>query len=85
MPGRQTAYTVPMPETVMYRKSVKREDLVDRYGESTVARAEVATILNILYVTGMVKPSEFTDIMIQQCTRIEEEWRKAANLDEDRG
>ena len=56
---------VPMPETEMYKKSsVRRDDLVRHYGESTVSRAEVASILNILYITGMVKPTDFTDIMV---------------------
>jgi hypothetical protein len=76
---------VPMPESDMYRKSVSRERLVDKYGEATVSRAEVASILNILYATGQIRPSEFFDIMVRQCERVEDERRKQANLDEDRG
>jgi len=76
---------VPMPETEMYRKSVPRDELVQKYGEATVSRAEVATILNIMYVTGVVKPNEFVDVMINQCRRIEEERRTAARLEADRG
>lgn len=76
---------VPMPETKLYRETVKREDLVNRYGEATVARAETATVLNILYVTGICKPSEFIDTMMHQLERIEEERRAQANLQIDRG
>lgn len=76
---------VPMPETEMYKKSVRRDDLVQRYGESTILRAEVASILNIMYMTRMVSPSEFIDIMVQQCERIEDERRAAVNLDSDKG
>jgi hypothetical protein len=76
---------VPMPETEMYKKSVSREEIVNRYGEATVSRAEVSVVLNILQMTGMIKPNEFIELMIMQCRRIEDERRKAANLDEDRG
>ena len=76
---------VPMPETDMYKRSVKRDDLVGRYGEATVGRAEISVILNLLYVTRMIKPSEFVDLMVMQCERIEDERRKEARLDEDRG
>jgi hypothetical protein len=82
MPDR---YGVPMPESEMYKKSVPRDDLVVRFGETTVSRAEVATILNIMMITGVIKPSEFIDLMVRQCERIDEERRLAARLDEDRG
>lgn len=76
---------VPMPESDMYRRSVSRDEIVGKYGEATVNRAEVAVILNVLYVTGAMKPSEFIDMMVHQCRRIEDERRAAARLDEDRG
>ena len=76
---------VPMPESDLYKKSVRRDDIVNQYGEATVQRAEVATILNILMITGTVKPQEFIDLMVRQCQRIDEERRLAARLDEDRG
>lgn len=85
MPGADRKIWVPMPETEMYKRSVKRDDLVGRFGEATVSRAEVSVVLNILYMTGMIKPNEFVDLMIRQCERIEDERRRDANLDEDRG
>lgn len=74
-----------MPTSDIYKKTISRDALVRQYGENTVLRAELASILNIMYVTGIMKPNEFTDIMMQQCQRIEEERRAQANLDEDRG
>jgi hypothetical protein len=82
MPGK---IYVPMPETEMYKKSVSRDDIVNQFGEATVSRAEVAVVLNILYMTGMIKPNEFVDLMIMQCRRIEDERRSAARLEADRG
>ena len=76
---------VPMPESAMYKKTVSRDELVGRYGESTVSRAEVATILNIMMISGMIKPNEFIDLMVRQCDRIDEERRVAARLDVDKG
>jgi len=76
---------VPMPESDMYKKSVKRDDLVQKFGEATVSRAEVSVILNLLYMTGMIKPYEFVDLMVMQCRRIEDERRAAVRLEEDRG
>lgn len=74
-----------MPESDMYRKSVSRDEIVNRYGEATVSRAEVAVLLNIMYVMKIVKPNEFIDMMVRQCERIEEERRKEARLEADRG
>jgi len=82
MPNR---ILVPMPESDMYKKSIKRDDLVQQFGEATVSRAEVAVVLNILYMTGVIKPSEFADLMVMQCRRIEDERRAAVRLEEDRG
>lgn len=84
MPSERKIW-VPMPETEMYKRTVKRDELVNRYGEATVSRAEVSVILNLLYMTGMIKPNEFVDLMMMQCERIEDERRAAARLDEDRG
>lgn len=75
---------VPMPETELYKKSRPRDQLVERYGESTVLRAEIATVLNILYITRICSPSEFMDTMEHQLHRIEEERMIQANLKEAR-
>lgn len=82
MPGR---ILVPMPETEMYKKTMRRDDIVQQFGEATVSRAEVAVLLNLMYMTGMIKPNEFVDLMLMQCRRIEDERRAAARLDADRG
>jgi hypothetical protein len=74
-----------MPETEMYKKTVSRDELVGKFGEATVTRAEVSVVLNILYMTGMIKPNEFVELMIMQCRRIEDERRAHARLEEDRG
>ena len=77
---------VPMPETMMYTKaSVRRDELVEKFGEATVSRAEVSVLLNLMFMTGMVRPNEFIDLMVMQCRRIDEERRIAANLDADKG
>jgi hypothetical protein len=76
---------VPMPETEMYKKTVSRDELVGKFGEATVTRAEVSVVLNILYMTGMIKPNEFVELMIMQCRRIEDERRAQAGLESDRG
>ncbi len=82
MPGK---IWVPMPETEMYKKTISRDELVGKFGEATVTRAEVSVVLNILYMTGMIKPNEFVELMIMQCRRIEDERRAQVNLDSDRG
>ena len=83
--GRRDKILVAMPESEMYKKSVPRDELVRQFGEATVGRAEVASILNIIFVTGVVKPGEFIDILVEQCRRIEDIRRRDAMLEEDRG
>jgi len=72
---------VPMPETEMYKKTKPRDELVRQHGETTVLRAEVASILNLLYITRICSPSEFMDVMLHQLQRIEEERRIAAGVE----
>ena len=74
-----------MPSAELYRKTVSRDALVERYGDSTVVRAEIATIMNIMIASRICTSSEFVDVMIQQCERIETERRQDANLDSDKG
>jgi hypothetical protein len=76
---------VPMPETEMYARTVSRDKLVETYGEATVTRAESAVVMNLLYLLGMIKPSEFIDAVVAQCRRIEDKRRADARLDSDRG
>lgn len=74
-----------MPEALLYKKTVSRDELVMRYGEATVTRAEVTTVMNIMIAVGICSSSEFVDIMLQQCERIEHQRRVDANLDADKG
>lgn len=85
MPGSDRKIWVPMPESEMYKRSVKRDHLVERFGEATVSRAEVAVVLNLLYMMNVIKPNEFVDLMVMQCERIEDERRADARLESDRG
>lgn len=84
--GKENPIHVPMPTPETYDpRTVKRSELVARYGENTVLRAEVTTCLNIMLMVGMVKKQEFMDIMLRQLDTIEQKRRAQANLDEDRG
>lgn len=81
----QRRVQVAMPSADLYRKTVSRDTLVNQFGESTVLRAEMATMMNVMIATGICTASEFVDIMIQQCQRIEQERRRDAGLEEDKG
>jgi len=72
-------------QSEMYRRTLNRDELVNKYGESTVLRAEISVILNLLMITKIIHPSEFVDAMVSQCERIEDERRKEARLEADRG
>jgi hypothetical protein len=76
---------VAMPTSDAYKKTVNRDALVQRYGESTVSRAELAAIMNIMIAVGVCSSSEIVDIVIRQCEMIEQRRRADANLDEDKG
>lgn len=76
---------VPMPEAEFYRRTVRRDAIVEQFGEATVQRAETAAVMNVLIASGMVAAHEFVEIVVQQCRRIDQERRAAARLDEDRG
>lgn len=62
-----------------------RDELVDRYGEGSVQRAELATALDVMILIGAIKPQEFFDVMMKRLHDIDERRRAAANLDSDRG
>jgi hypothetical protein len=76
---------VAMPTADAYKKTVNRDDIVQRFGESTVTRAELAAIMNIMIATGMVRSQELVDVVIRQCEFIETQRRQEANLDADNG
>lgn len=62
-----------------------RDQLVNQYGEGTVSRAEIQTILDVIILTGMIKPEEFFEVMSKRLYKIDQMRRAAANLDSDRG
>lgn len=62
-----------------------RDQLVARYGQVSVNSAELSVVLDIMMVTGMVKPSEFVDLMQRKLHRIDEQRRAEARLDVDKG
>jgi hypothetical protein len=62
-----------------------RDQLVERYGQVSVNSAELSVVLDVMMVTGMIKPSEFVDLMQRKLHRIDEQRRAAARLDEDKG
>lgn len=84
-PGGRRSRGVAMPESILYKKTVSRDALVQQYGEATVTRAELTTIMNIMIATGICSSNEFVDIMLQQCSRIDQQRRADARLDEDKG
>jgi hypothetical protein len=75
----------PMPAAQAYGGSSRRDQLVQRFGESTVLRAEIASIMNLLQAVGMIAGSELFDLIVRQCDRIDQERRGRARLEEDRG
>lgn len=62
-----------------------RDQLVQQYGEVSVNSAELSVILDVMMVTGMIKPSEFIDLIQRKLHRIDQQRRAAARLEEDRG
>lgn len=81
---------VPQPATRGYgaggRDPVSvRDQLVDQYGEGTVQRAELQTLLDVAILSGLIKPEEFFEVMRRRLHHLDQMRRAAANLDEDRG
>lgn len=76
---------VPMPEAEFYKKTVRRDRIVEKYGEATVARAEVAAVMNVMIAMGVISSQQLLDVVVMQCERIDQERRAYARLDEDRG
>jgi hypothetical protein len=62
-----------------------RDQLVRQYGESDVLRAEFQTVLDVIILSGLIKPQEFFDVMQKRLYHLDQMRRAAANLDSDRG
>lgn len=81
---------VPQPATRLYGAEgmdpqSMRDRFVQQYGESTVTQAELSTTLDIMMMVGMIKPSEFIEVMARKLHRIDEHRRAQARLEADRG
>jgi hypothetical protein len=81
---------VPQPATRLYGAGgndpeTVRDRFVDMYGEGTVQRAELSTCLDLFMLNGIIKPSEFIDVIQRKLYKIDQSRRAAANLDIDRG
>jgi hypothetical protein len=81
---------VPMPASKLYQAQGAdpeslRDQMVRQFGSTTVQEAELSCILDLLMVMGVVKPSEFVDLMQKKLHRIDQRRRMMAQLDEDRG
>ena len=63
----------------------RNRELVPRYGEATVMQAEITACIQLLFMTGIIKPSEFAEMVGRICYKVDQRRREAANLDEDRG
>lgn len=81
---------VPQPASKLYgagggHPESVRDQLVQQYGEGSVEKAEISVVLDLLFINGIIKPSEFVDLMMKKLHRIDEQRRAAANLEMDRG
>lgn len=68
-----------MPRSEGYGGNL-RDELAQKYGEPTVTRAETAVLINILIYIGVIKASEFRDMIVTMCEKIEDERRRAAGI-----
>ena len=57
-----------------------RSQLIAKHGETTVLWAELAVVIQLLFAQGVIKPTEFADLVSRQLGRIEERRRQAAGL-----
>ena len=58
-----------------------RDRLIQQYGEAAVQWAEMATVIQIMFAVGIIKPAEFIDLVIKQCARADEARRRQAGFD----
>lgn len=70
---------VPMPEAGAYGEGL-RSQLVSKYGEASVTRAETAVLINIMIALGVIKQSEFLNYMVEVLEKTEDRRRMAAGI-----
>lgn len=65
MPGRPKPHIyVPMPQSkAAYGEGSKRDQLIRQFGEVSVMHAEVAVCVTILIELGIIKRSEFAELV----------------------
>lgn len=89
MPGTKKIW-VPQPASRLYGAGggdpeTMRDRLVDAYGEGSVQRAELSTCLDLFMLNGIIKPSEFIEVIQRKLYKIDQQRRGIANLDSDKG
>ena len=77
--NRRPGIYVPMPKSEGYGGNL-RDELVQKFGDATVTRAETAVIVNILIYMGVMKAAEFREMITTMCTKIDDERRRAAGI-----
>jgi len=81
---------VPQPASRAYGERGQnpqsvRDAMVRSYGETTVQQCELAIILDVFILTGMMNPNEFMEVMRLRLDKVDQQRRAAAGLEEDRG
>lgn len=73
---------VPMPASKAYGREPEsiRDRFVREYGASTVTQAELQTCIDLLILTGAVKPAEFVEILTNKLQRVDRLRREAAGV-----
>lgn len=74
---------VPQPATKLYGAGgtdpeTTRDRFVKNYGESTVQRAELSLVLDLMMLNGMINPGEFVDVISKKLQKIEQQRMVAA-------
>jgi hypothetical protein len=58
-----------------------RARLVMEFGEDTVRWSEIATVVQLMFAVGIIKPAEFIDLVEKQCKRVDDRRRRNAGFD----
>jgi hypothetical protein len=73
-----------MPATKLYGSNSEslRDRFVAQYGETTVHKAEHQVLLDLMLLLGVIKPSEFVDVLTKKLQRVDDLRRHAAGVPE---
>jgi hypothetical protein len=75
---------VPMPEPEFYSQSSDtrnaRDYFIRTYGSTTVMLAEMAVVLDLMVILGIVKPAELAALIERKCKKIDMERRIHAGV-----